>query len=77
VTSPVAFPGGADPGGRDDVADTVAGAVAAAQARYREHQSDTYGQGSRIGDDASYPAPEAYAANMHEAPPGERPLSNG
>ena len=42
--------GDADAGGRDDVAGAVAAAVAAAQARASEHQSDTYGQGSTIGD---------------------------
>jgi len=47
---PVFTGGGDDAGGRDDVAATVAGAVAAAQARYGELQSDTYGQGSAIGD---------------------------
>ena len=53
--SPVAFPGDADAGGRDDVAATVAGAVAAAEARFREHESDTYGQGSTIGDVMTLP----------------------
>jgi hypothetical protein len=48
--SPVAFPGDADAGGRDDVAGDVAAAVANAQARYGELQGDTYGQGSVIGD---------------------------
>jgi hypothetical protein len=43
---PVSFPGGADPGGRDDVAGSVAGSVSAAHARYAEHERDTYGQGS-------------------------------
>jgi len=32
------------------VADSVAGAVSSAQARYGEFQGDTYGQGSHIGD---------------------------
>jgi hypothetical protein len=49
VTSPIAFPGGDDAAGRDDVAGTVAGAVADAQARYRTHEAATYGQGSTIG----------------------------
>lgn len=52
---PVAFPGDADPGGRDDVAGTVAGAVAAAEARYGELQGDTFGQGSAIGDVLTLP----------------------
>jgi hypothetical protein len=48
--SPVDAAGDADAGGRDDVAATVAGAVASAEARYHELQADTYGQGSTIGD---------------------------
>jgi hypothetical protein len=47
---PVSFPGAADPGGRDIVAADPAGAVANTEARYGELQSDTYGQGSTIGD---------------------------
>lgn len=47
---PISTAGDADAGGRDIVAGTVAGAVAAAQARFGELQSDTYGQGSVIGD---------------------------
>jgi hypothetical protein len=46
----IAFPGDSDPGGRDIVADSVAGSVAATEARYHELQGDTYGQGSHIGD---------------------------
>src|SRR5258708_2645648 len=46
---PVFAAGDADPGGRDDVAGDVAGAVAAAEARYGEHERDTYQQGSTIG----------------------------
>lgn len=42
--------GDADAGGRDDVAGSVAAAQAAAEARYHEHMTDTYGQGSVIGD---------------------------
>src|SRR5689334_8072385 len=48
--SPIQAHGDADAGGRDDVADSVAGAVGAASARWHEHQSDTYGQGSTVGD---------------------------
>ena len=48
--SPVFAGGDADAGGRDDVASTVAGSVAAAEARYAEHESDTHAQGSVIGD---------------------------
>ena len=55
MTSPISFPGDDDAGGRDDVAGTVAGAVANAQGRYHEHQADTYGQGSTIGDVMSLP----------------------
>lgn len=47
--SPIAFPGDADPGGRDTVAGSVAEAVSNAEARYTELQGDTYGQGT-IGD---------------------------
>ena len=57
---PIEFPGDADAGGRDDVASTVAGAVANAQARYHEHQSDTYGMGSTIGDLIDLPPTPAY-----------------
>lgn len=53
--SPIDAMGDADAGGRDDVSGTVAGAVAAAEARFREHQSDTYGQGSAIGDLVHFP----------------------
>ncbi len=47
--------GDADAGGRDDVAGSVAGAVAAAEARFTELQGDTYGTGSQIGDLMSLP----------------------
>ena len=50
ATSPVMWPGDDDPGGRDIVADSVAGAVANAGARWGELQGDTYGTGSHIGD---------------------------
>jgi hypothetical protein len=52
---PVYAGGDADAGGRDDVAAAVAGAVANAEARFREHQTDTYGQGSQIGDYLTLP----------------------
>jgi hypothetical protein len=47
----------ADPvaGGRDDVASDPAAAAANAQARYRTHEAETYGQGSTIGDVMSLP----------------------
>jgi hypothetical protein len=48
--APIQVHGDADAGGRDDVAATVAAAQAAAEARFHEHMSDTYGQGSTIGD---------------------------
>lgn len=47
---PVLAGGDADAGGRDDVSGTVAGAAASAEARYREMEADTHGQGSTIGD---------------------------
>jgi len=53
--SPVAFPGDADPGGRDTVASSVAEAVAGTEARYHELAGDTYGAGSQIGDVLSLP----------------------
>jgi hypothetical protein len=56
--------GDADAGGRDTVAPTVEGAVANAHARYMELQADTFGQGSRIGDDITLP---------HAPPPFEEP----
>ena len=40
----------ADAGGRDTVSASVAAAVAAAEARFGEHETDTYAQGSTIGD---------------------------
>jgi hypothetical protein len=47
---PIQVHGDADAGGRDDVAGDIAAAQAAAEARYHEHESDTYGLGSTIGD---------------------------
>jgi hypothetical protein len=47
--------GDADAGGGDKTSGTVAGAVAAAQARMGEMESDTFGQGSRIGDVMALP----------------------
>ena len=50
-----------DPGGSDKTSGTVAGAVAAAMARQAELASDTYSQGSQIGDSMSLPQnPGAY-----------------
>jgi hypothetical protein len=53
--SPINAMGDDDPGGRDDVAGTVAASVTAAEARYLECQSDTFGQGSTIGDVMALP----------------------
>lgn len=50
---PVVTGADADAGGRDPVAGTVDGAVAAAHARLAELESDTHGQGSVIGDAAA------------------------
>jgi hypothetical protein len=47
--------GDADAGGRDDVADSVAGAVANSEARYLEHEGDTHGTGNTIGDLMTFP----------------------
>lgn len=53
--APINAAGDADAGGRDDVSGSVAGSVAAAEARFLEFQSDTYGQGSTIGDLMTFP----------------------
>lgn len=42
--------GDADAGGGDKTTGDTAGAAAASDARWRELQSDTYGQGSVVGD---------------------------
>ena len=55
AVSPVMFAADADAGGRDIVSGTVAGAVAAAEARFGELQGDTLGLGSHIGDLMSFP----------------------
>jgi hypothetical protein len=47
---PIFAAGDDDAGGRSDVAGDVATAVANATARWQELQSDTFGQGSTIGD---------------------------
>jgi hypothetical protein len=48
---------GADPdaGGQDPVAGGVAASQASAEARFRELQNDTYGQGSHVGDQITLP----------------------
>jgi hypothetical protein len=48
--SPIYTGGDSDGGGLDDVAADSLSAVAKAVGRYRELESDTFGQGSRIGD---------------------------
>ena len=54
----IAVHGDADAGGRDDAAGTVAGAVANAEARYLEYQSDAVTAGpSQIGDAMTIPLP--------------------
>jgi hypothetical protein len=63
---PVYAGGDADAGGRDDVAGTVAGAQANAEARYGEHQRDTYGQGSTIGDAMDLPSQDFSVSTAHE-----------
>jgi hypothetical protein len=74
-TSPVAFPGDNDAGGRDTVSPTTDGAVAAAQARYGEHESDTFGQGSTIGDVMALPASDMNpAVGVLGNPPFEGPF---
>jgi hypothetical protein len=73
--SPVAFPGDADAGGRDTVSGTVAGSQAAAEARYHEHMSDTYSQGSTIGDILALPSsPMNPAVGVLDNPPFEGPF---
>jgi hypothetical protein len=62
---PIAYPGDNDPGGRDDVAASVAQSVANAEARYTELQGDTYGLGSTIGDLMSLPeVPTAHSKHV-------------
>jgi hypothetical protein len=65
---PVSFPGDADAGGRDIVAADPAGAVANAEARFGELESDTFGQGSAIGDLLDLP-PVPAASSKHTGPP--------
>jgi len=50
-----------DAGGQDKTSQSVDGAVAAAMARQHELESDTFGQGSSIGDGIGLPVlPGAY-----------------
>lgn len=53
--SPVDAMGDNDAGGRDDVASTVQGSVAAATARWQEFESDTFAMGSVYGDALTLP----------------------
>lgn len=64
--SPILVGGDADAGGRDIVAASVEGSMAAAAARWGELQSDTFDQGSTIGDLIT-PGAQAPGAT----PPGE------
>jgi hypothetical protein len=52
---PINAAGDDDAGGRDDVAGTVAGAVANAEARWREFESDILPQGGTYGDLMTFP----------------------
>ena len=62
---PVYVGGDADPGGRDIVAADPGGAAANTEARYGELQSDTYGQGSTIGDVLALPeVPDAHSKHI-------------
>lgn len=72
--SPVQFTADADAGGRDIVSGTVDGSVAAANARLAELESDTFGQGSTIGDVLSLPSsPMNPAVGVLGNPPFETP----
>ena len=65
MTDPIQFPGDADPGGRDDVAASVAASIDAALARQAEHRGDVNAQGSRIGDLMNLPeVPTAHSKHV-------------
>ena len=67
---PIVTAGDADAGGRDIVAGSVAEAVANAKARFGELQSDTYGQGSTIGDTYTLPPePDGSMGGAYYDPP--------
>jgi hypothetical protein len=75
-TSPIYTGADDDAGGRDIVAADTAGSVANATAYYREHESDTYGQGSTIGDVLTLPpVPEDITAPASDMvyPQGNQP----
>jgi hypothetical protein len=73
--SPVNAMGDADAGGRDDVAATVAQAVANAEARWHEFEGDTLQQGSTYGDlmDLPHSQVDLPAAGGPSLPPFETP----
>lgn len=72
--APVDAMGDADAGGRDDVADTVAGAVASAEARYHEHASDATAPGpGQIGDELALTPIDSNPAVGDNAPWGPFP----
>lgn len=76
--APVQFAADADAGGRDPVSGTVDGAVAAVNARLAELESDTYGQGSVIGDVLTLPASDMNpAVGVIDNPPFEGPYFPG
>lgn len=80
--SPIVTGGGDDPGGRDVAEPTIAGAVAAAEARYLEYQKDTFGAGSVIGDLMDIPPVPANALPPSQQPglypyQGDEPASVG
>jgi len=68
--NPIYTGGDHNPGGYDDVAATVAGSVAAAQARFLNHEADTHAQGSVIGDLMTFPEDTATGAPLD---PGTSP----
>jgi hypothetical protein len=76
--SPVQFTADNDAGGRDIVSGTTGGAQAAAAARLAELQSDTFGQGSTIGDVLTLPASDMNpAVGVLGNPPFEGPYFPG
>lgn len=70
--SPIFVGGDNDAGGRDDVSGTVAGAVAAAEARFNEYQSDVLPQGAAYGDlmnlPVTLPSGEAAVGSFYDPP---------
>ncbi len=75
--APIFVGGDADAGGRDTVSGTVDGAVGNALARSAETASDTYAQGSQVGDTVHLtPAPppfkEPYFPETNQNAPGRQ-----